>query len=201
MQRVLFDTNILMSRLLRDTMVHLSMCNAFQPMWTEDIMAELVYRLRRDHPDWNEQQIGGLRRKLIGAFGTAAITGYSIAGHAEIRDPNDAHLDAAAEHGEVDYLVSDDKRALRPDPHRSCYELYSADDFLVLCDDSMPERVSKALLNNLGFHAKQAKETGKELPHFPERYEAAGAPKFAERVRKHLQSFNMTEVWKNPPSI
>lgn len=202
MQTVLFDTNVLFSRILRDTVVHLHFHEAFRICWTEDIMAELVYRLRREYPEWNENQVGGVRRNLIAAIGTEPIAGYPAVGHADISDPFDSHLDAAAEHGNVNYVVTGDKRALVPDPDLTTYEYCQIDEFLVLCDDSMPETVSRALLTNLGFHIKRARTRGLDgFPNFPEKYEKAGASEFAARVRGHFQHFDMTKIWAHPPTM
>lgn len=202
MQKVLFDTNVVFSRLLRDTVVHLHFHEAFRIAWTEDIMAELVYRLRRTLPEWNENQVGGVRRKLIDAIGDDPITGYPASGHADVGDPFDSHLDAAAEHGSVDYLVTMDRKSLVPDPDLTTYEFYHLDEFLVLCDQSMPDRVQAALLTNLGFHVDKAKRAGRsELPNFPEKYAEAGVPDFAERVLRHYRSLDMSKIWNSPPTM
>lgn len=202
MQTVLFDTNVLFSRIVRDTVVHLHFHEAFRICWTEDIMAELVYRLRRNFPDSKENQVGGVRRNLVNAIGSDPITGYPATGHADISDPFDAHLDAAAEQGNVNYVVTMDKRALVPDPDLTTYDYCQVDEFLALCDDSMPELVRKALLTNLGFHIKRARLQGLDgFPNFPEKYEKAGAPEFAGRVRTHFQSFDMSKIWTNPPTM
>lgn len=97
-------------------------------------MAELGYRLRRRFPDWSENQLGGVRRNLVAAIGAEPITGYPSDGFAEILDPNDQYLDAAAEYGNVDYVITTDKKAMVPDPDKSVYEYFQADDFLVVCD-------------------------------------------------------------------
>lgn len=204
MQTALLDTNVLFSRLLRDTFVHLHFHKAFRIVWTEDIMAELVYRLRRRFPDWSENQVGGVRRNLVAAIGAEPITGHPSDGFADILDPNDRHLDAAAEYGNVDYVITTDKKAMVPDPDKSVYEYFQADDFLVVCDDSMPELVRMALLTNLGFHISRAKKLGsnfEDFPNFPEKYHSAGTPVFAERVRGHFQRFDMSRIWADPPKL
>ncbi|GAA1820456.1 PIN domain-containing protein [Brevibacterium celere] len=202
MQTVLFDTNVVFSRLLRDTVVHLHFHEAFRIVWTEDIMAELVYRLRRRYPEWNENQVGGVRRNLISAIGDEPITGYPASGHAVMTDPFDSHLDAAAEHGNVDYVVTMDRKALVPDPDRTTYEFYHLDEFLVLCDQSMPDRIRAALLTNLGYHVLRAKRNGRnELPNFPEKYAEAGVPDFAERVLEHYRRLDMSKIWNEPPTL
>ncbi len=63
---VLLDANILYSRTLRDWIALLQNHSEglFSVAWTEDIMVETLYHLRKDHPLWSDAQIGGLRRKL-----------------------------------------------------------------------------------------------------------------------------------------
>ena len=51
----------------------------FQIFWTEDIMAEMLYRRRRSNPFLSEEQIGGTRRAIARTFGAdSVITGYKI---------------------------------------------------------------------------------------------------------------------------
>lgn len=74
---VLPDANVLYSRTLRDwlALCCLEIDGWLEVKWTEDIMAEVVYRLRRDKPLASDQQIGGVRDRLVGVFRDGRITG------------------------------------------------------------------------------------------------------------------------------
>lgn len=76
---VLVDANIFFSRTLRDwvALCYLNSDGMFEVKWTEDIMAELVYRLRRKLPEASDPQIGGVRDQLVGSFPNGRIVGSS----------------------------------------------------------------------------------------------------------------------------
>ena len=98
---VLPDANILYSRTLRDwlALCHLQVDGWFEVMWTEDIMAEVIYRLRRDNPMASDRQIGGVRDKLVAVFSSGRIVGYAIDPDVSYPDIFDAHVHAAASMG------------------------------------------------------------------------------------------------------
>ena len=49
---------------------------AFQVLWTDDIMAEFHYHLRKNNPLLDDAQVGGIRRRLEAVFSTGRITDY-----------------------------------------------------------------------------------------------------------------------------
>lgn len=54
LERVLIDANVLYSRTLRDWMLMLAYCGSpgrlYDPLWTEDILAEVIANFRAQHP-------------------------------------------------------------------------------------------------------------------------------------------------------
>lgn len=68
----------------------------------------------------------------------------------------DPHLHAAAVHGKVDYVMSQDKGFARfADNDDTPYEVYTADDFFVLVNDSAPAIVREAIAAELRFHYRR----------------------------------------------
>src|SRR5690606_18540634 len=69
--RVFVDANVWYSRALRDWFGMLYTkpdTPPFAVYWTEDVLAELVYHLRREHPDWPGRRITRIRDLMAGTF-------------------------------------------------------------------------------------------------------------------------------------
>lgn len=183
---VLLDANILYSKTLRDwiALLQIEAPSVFSVAWTEDIMVETLYHLRKKHQMWSEQQLGGMRRNLEKAFTGGQITGYQIDPAIKYPDVGDAHVHAAAVHGAVDIVVTANGKDL-PSTDDLNYEIYQPDDFLILVDDAAPKAVRAVTEQQLRhYHRKSSGTEGVDLPL---RLKNAKAPMFAARVREHLQ--------------
>lgn len=184
-QTVLVDANVWFSRTLRDWIGMLYTTPELPPFdvrWTEDILAEVVYHLRRTNPTWEGARITGLRERLAATFETGRVDHFTVDDDYRGIDPMDAHVHAAAVACRADYLVTDDSKGFVWDDNQSSYEVLTPDEFLVLVDDTTPDLVA-AVTQLMGeYWLAQAGEA--ELP---KRLRSAGCPQFAERVRKHLQ--------------
>jgi hypothetical protein len=195
---VLLDANILYSRTLRDwiALLQIEAPGLFNVAWTEDIMVETLYHLRKKHPMWSEPQIGGIRRNLEKAFTGGQITGYQIDAALKYPDIGDAHIHAAAVHGAVDIVVTLNGKDL-PYSDDLNYEIYRPDDFLILVDDTAPKAVRAVTEKQLRhYHRKSSAADGVDLPL---RLKNAKAPMFAARVREHLQHVDMSILMKTDP--
>jgi PIN domain len=108
---VLVDANVLYSKTLRDWLglCYLQQDGWFEVKWTEDIMAEVLYHLRKDHPTFSDSQIGGVRDKIVNTFPAGRIQDYEIDSGLPYPDIFDAHVHAAAIHGEVDFVLTSDR--------------------------------------------------------------------------------------------
>ncbi len=193
-QRVLVDANVVYSRTLRDWLCLLYLRGGrdrFQVYWTEDIMAEVLYNLRRKNPFWNEVQIGGIRRTIVGTFGDhAQIVGYSIDRTVDYPDVFDAHVHSAAILGGVDVVLTANHDDFEfPGSDDLAYEVFSADSFFALIDDSAPALVRAVVEEQLVYWVKRK---GKSLP---QALRSAGAPVFADRVRQHLQTVDVAALF------
>ncbi|MGW4088462.1 PIN domain-containing protein [Nocardia sp. NPDC004750] len=194
---VLVDANVLYSRTLRDwlALLYLQPGNEmFEVMWTDDIMAEFHYHLRKKNPLLDDAQVGGIRRRLEHTFKTGRITGYTIDKSVTYPDVGDAHVHCAAVHAAIDILLTNnDKHFTQMD--ELPYEIYTADEFFELVDDSAPRIVRAVTAKQLVYYVRNSDTSSAGLP---ERLKAAGAPAFAERVRKHLLTLDVNALLREP---
>ncbi|MFD4292916.1 PIN domain-containing protein [Rhodococcus sp. NPDC058505] len=186
---VLPDANVLYSRTLRDWFCLVATRSGpplFHLRWSEDILAELVYHLRKNHPHFSDRQIGGVRDRIISVAEHGPIRGYEIDPDLEYTDEYDAHLHAAAEHGGVQYVITNDRGfhdfAAANDDHLG-YEVYTPDDFLMLVHRDAIATVREALLDQIAYFRRRG-----EPFNLAARLESAQAPKFAAAVREMMQA-------------
>lgn len=162
----------------------------FQVFWTEDVMAEMLYRRRKKNPYLSEEQIGGIRRRVAVTFGeNSLITGYDIDETVDYPDVFDAHVHAAAVHGDIDLVLTEDTTGFVFDGLDDLpYEVHGADDFFQLIDDSAPQLVQRVMAEQLRYWVARQ---GKSLP---EALRSAGAPLSAERIRQYLQVVDVQRI-------
>lgn len=160
----------------------------FQVYWTEDIMAETLYHRRKSNPFLSDEQVGGIRRRIAETLGgNSLITGYRIDSTLEYPDLFDAHVHCAAVHGGMDVVLTANCSDFE-DRDDLVYEIYNADDFFQLIDDSHPLLVRQVMHEQLAYWVPRS---GKSLP---EALREAGAPVFAERIRSYLQTTDVNRV-------
>jgi predicted nucleic acid-binding protein len=190
---VLVDANVFYSKTLRDWLglCYLQTDGWFEVKWTEDIMAEVVYHLRRDNPTFSDPQIGGVRDRIVGVFDTGRIKGYAIDPNLPYPDIFDAHVHAAAVHDGVDFVLTADKgfEKLGAILDELPYEIHSPDSFFCLLDDSSPKSIQAVLQRQLAYWA--SKRVSFNLC---TQLNNAGAPEFAERIRRHMRTCEVGTV-------
>ncbi|SHT05767.1 PIN domain-containing protein [Mycobacteroides abscessus] len=186
---VLVDANVLFSRTLRDWLMkcYLQVDGWFEVRWTEDIMAEVFYCLRKKLPAASDRQIGGVRDRLVSIFVNGRIAGYEIDKGIDYPDIFDAHVHAAAVHGDVDFVLTADRGFERLGDllDELPYELHDPDSFFCLLDDSSPQGIREVTKSQLDYWLGRHGTTN-----LCTHLKKAGAPLFAERVRRHLQTLN-----------
>ena len=107
---VLVDANVLYSRTLRDWLFLLKLrseAGMFTVYATEDIIAEVLYRLRRDNPNKPGHFIAGIHDRIVANIDDR-ITDFQIDGSFPGDDPDDAHVHAAAVASGARILLTDD---------------------------------------------------------------------------------------------
>lgn len=183
-QVVFVDANVWFSRTLRDWIGLLYLVGdapPFEVRWTEDVLAELVYHLRKAHPDWRGSRITGIRDRLAGVFAGGRVDDFVIEETYSAKDRHDAHVHAAAVASGADVLVTFNVTDFEADEDELPYEVLHPDEFLSLLDEVAPEAVAAAVVGNARYWMARDGEVD-----LPGRLKAAGCPEFGERVRRHL---------------
>ncbi|QSE88120.1 hypothetical protein JWS13_05500 [Rhodococcus pseudokoreensis] len=105
------------------------------------------------------------------------IAGYRIDPDLAYTDDYDAHLHAAAIHGGVEYVVPNGRGFLafaQAHDDDLDYEVYTADDFLMLVHRSSPAAVQEVLLEQIDYRRRRSGPLN-----LAAELESAGAPAFA----------------------
>jgi len=168
----------------------------FHLKWTEDILAELIYHIRKKHPHYSDAQVGGIRDRIIAVAPHGRIKGYVIDSDLAYTDDYDAHLHAAAEHGGVHYVITNDNRFLdfaEANDDILDYEVYTADDFLMLVNQSSPAAVREVLLEQIDYHRRRGGTFN-----LPASLESSGAPQFADVIRKMMRCRAVAKALERP---
>ena len=147
---IFVDANILYSRCLRDWLVLMALDShytIYELRWSEAVLAEAFYHLRRNHPSAPEQQIERWRDLMDQKFPQSKVTSWDPQAVPCPKDPNDHHVLAAAYAGRVDILVTVDGDI---DNFQQCLdeiaggiEVQNIDDFLCMIADRHPELVRR----------------------------------------------------------
>lgn len=196
---VSLDTNILYSRTLRDwhwmlmvRSVLQSGLNRIEPRVSEDVLAELLYRIRRANPHLGDVEVGGIRERLLNNQPESVVVrGYSVVDVPVLDDSNDLHVIAAATHARVDYLVTEDS-GFHSVADEFEFETLSADEMLCLIAERRPELVLRVTQEQFRYWNRRAKESGRGISPMDEALRAANAPCFAEEVRKAIKHLAVT---------
>ena len=189
--KVIVDANVLFSRTLRDwlSLLYLNNDTLFSVYWTEDIVAETIYRLRREHPDWSGARMTRLHDVVRETFEGGRVDDFTPSGSYQGADPGDQHVHEAAVACGAHILLTSDEGFDGPgvDPDHLPYEVYRPDDFFVLVDDSAPEVVTSATAMQVEYWFRRSGDVN-----LPQYLRKANCPTFADRVRTHLQQLGPT---------
>lgn len=138
-QGIFVDANVWYPRCLRDWIAMLYLHKPGRPLfdvfWTDDVLSEVLYHLRRNHPDWPGARISGICRLLAETFEVGHVTDFEIDGSYAGPDRFDAHIHAAAVKCQATTLVTSNLEDF-PAGDDCPYDVTTPDDFFVLVDDS-----------------------------------------------------------------
>ncbi len=185
---VLVDANVLYSRTLRDWLFLLKLrseAGMFTVYATEDIIAEVLYRLRRDNPNESGHFIAGIHDRIVANIDDR-ITDFQIDGSFPGDDPDDAHVHAAAVASGARILLTDDAGFTDlPDEaiEQLPYEVHTCDSFFLLADDVAPTIVRDVAADQHAYWTAKPGSTS-----IVTALERAGCPAFANRVREHMRA-------------
>jgi len=176
---VVLDTCVLYPAHLRDTLLRLAERGLYRVLWSADIADELRRNLVEVGLD-----AGSIDRLIIemnAAFPDAEITGYRSLMDGLTCDPKDRHVLAAAVRADAAAVVTfnlDDFPDASVEPF--AIEVISPDTFLLDQLDLAPG----AVIDELGRQANANRREPKTLPSILDALAKAGAPSFADEVRR-----------------
>ncbi len=178
------DANVWFSRTLRDWLGLLYVTPEEPPFvvhWTEDVLAELIYHLRKKNPTWPGGRITGIRDQLAGTFEAGRVERFEVDASYGGSDLDDAHVHAAAVACRADVLVTCNVDDFTWDEDTSPYEVMHPDEFLMLVDDSAPGLVAAVVDRMCGYWVDRRGDAD-----LPASLRKADCPQFADRVLAHL---------------
>ena len=145
---VLVDANVWYSRTLRDWVCMLATeteGDLYTVLWTDDILTECTYHLRKANPRWEGGKISRIRESIEEVFPDGRVRDFVVEGGA--LDEGDQHVHAAAVAGRADFVLTMNVKDF-PGGDECPYEVYTPGEFFTLVWDSAPglvERVSRKM--------------------------------------------------------
>lgn len=180
---ILVDANVWYSRTLRNWLGLLYTQGSqapFRVRWTEDILAEVLYHLREEHPTWDGGRVTRIRDSIAGTFETGRVAEFRMDPNYAGVDERDRHVHSAAVACGAHVLLTFNIRDF-PQTDLLDYEVLLPDEFLVLVNDAAPNLVDSVILEMCRYWLSRRMEVD-----LPGRLKAAGCPTFAEGVRAAL---------------
>ena len=140
-QIAILDTNILYSAGMRDILLQLAALELFQAKWSSDIHRELMKTFGSKRLDLDPATIQRMWLEMNFYFPNALITDYEhLIDDADLPDPDDRHVLAAARHGHCDTIITQN---LRDFPGEILIpfgiKVYHPDDFLLVFLETYPD--------------------------------------------------------------
>lgn len=176
---VVLDTCVLYPAHLRDTLLRLAERGLFRPLWSADIVEEL--RRNLTELGIGLTTIDGLLDQMTFAFPDAEVIGYEALIDVMTCDPKDRHVLAAAVRADAGAIVTFNVKDF---PHHSVapfeLDVIHPDAFLLDQLDLAPG----AVLDELAEQAAANRRAPKTSPQLLDALERAGAPAFADEVRR-----------------
>ena len=145
--KVLLDSCILISRHIRDWILILSYKSnemdipLFTPCVSSRIMDEFGYHMARDEEVTDDVALETIKTRILS--NSERIAGFKVQPIDDFPDKNDLHLHAAAEFGDIDFLVTNDKKLITYASTEvakdiQTYDTCNANDFLILLTEYAP---------------------------------------------------------------
>jgi predicted nucleic acid-binding protein len=177
---VVLDTCVLYPAHLRDTMLRLAERDFYRPLWSADILGELQRNLIEE-AHINRQAVQWLIEQMQGAFPDAEVTGYEPLVGVMTCDAKDRHVLAVAVRADAAAIVTHNTTDF-PTESVKPYEIdvIHPDEFLLDQLDLAP----RLLIETLEAQAAANKREPQTLPSLLDALTTAGAPAFADEVRR-----------------
>lgn len=182
---VLFDANVWYSRTLTDWCFLLFLGSdkdvepPFFPAWTEDIVAEAQYHLRRNNPHAPVGAISKRFKRIRGALAEWEISGFAVGkyGYADIHDH---HVLSAAVAGNVQYVVTSDRGLVDyVGSQQFLFDVLTPDDFFCHIFEAFPGLCKRVAQENEAYWEKVKGIKAADRPITAVMLERSGCPNFA----------------------
>jgi predicted nucleic acid-binding protein len=175
---VVLDTCVRYPAHLRDTMLRLAERGLYRALWSADIIEELRRNLIGVV---DPSAVGHLLGQMTAAFPDAEVTGYQPLIDGLTCDPKDRHVLAAAVRANAGAIVTFNTTDFPDDSIRPyAIEVIHPDTFLLDLLDLAPG----AMVDELSRQAVANRRVPRTLPGTLDALERAGAPAFADEVRR-----------------
>lgn len=164
--------------------------------WTEDILAEASYHKRRKYPESSSHQIEAIRKRLMEHLADNEISGFPHDNSVNYPDIHDAHVHSAAVHAKIQIIVTDDRKGfdrIYDDPDDCPYDVYTADEFLMLAAESAPQAIDTVLCKQWDYYCQRYRFERKSF-NLVERLKKTGCDCFAEYIRDRQQKINCNDI-------
>ncbi|MDR1187786.1 MAG: PIN domain-containing protein [Bifidobacteriaceae bacterium] len=181
---VFVDANVLYSRMIRDWLFLLKLESGrdlFAVHTSEDVIAEMLYRLRRNNPQAPGELVSRIHDRIVDNI-DERVTAYRIDGSFPGQDRDDQHVDAAAKADRADYLLTDDRgffaaysRYADPPGYQPC----SPDEFFGMVHHAAPEVTRATVARMVSYWENQGQSPNSET-----RLESAGCPALSKIVAR-----------------
>ena len=178
----LLDTCVLYPAYLCDTLLRLAEAEAYRPLWSADILAEL----RRNVVEAGipVDRVDRRITNMSHSFPDAMVTGYESLMEGLANDPKDRHVLAAAVRANAEVIVTFNVRDF-PEPALKPYDVMAVhpDDFLLDQLDLYPGITIDVLEQQAASHRREPTTIAGLLPLL----ERTGLPRFTAEVRRHIR--------------
>lgn len=178
----LLDACVLYPAYLCDTLLRLAEAEAYRPLWSNDILAELRRNvIQAGIPDDRvDRRVAHMTR----SFPDAMVTGYETLIDGMTNDPKDRHVLAAAVRANAEVVVTFNLRDF-PEPALKPYDIVAVhpDDFLLDQLDLYPGLTIDVLEQQAASYRREPTTLSGLLPLL----ERTGLPQFTAEVRRHIR--------------
>lgn len=142
------DANVLVPNALADLLLRLAERGFYRPLWSNEILAEVLRTVVKVHPDIEPARIENRLRQMGEAFLDACVTGWEpLVPGLQLPDVRDRHVLATAIGGRADAIVTanlKDFPACALDPHE--ISTIHPDEFLLDQFDLRPAEVTTVIV-------------------------------------------------------
>jgi len=182
--RILLDANALWSPVLRDTLLRAAEDQLYQPLWSSEILQEMVHTILSKRPTVRAENLARTVARMQTTFPDATISGHDQIMSQLTNHPGDRHVLAAAIHGRAESIVTWNRRHFLPTAEQDHgMTVLTPDAFLCQLLQRHPEQIHQLLI-------RQGAALRSPVPFDVTllSLRRAGVGRFAELIQRDLRS-------------